>query len=338
MERERTAVEEREWKRLDEWADAMGIGDLLAILRVNGFLTVSSIIHITMDDLKEMGMEKVGDRKRVLLAAAEGKALHKATQPSLLPTAVLHLPTVLAPSFPKITTIHASPPPSPYEASYSLPATAPPTPPITISEVNLPIAATLAPKWCRKHFHQLYTSIKHSCTEDDRCIGFEFCQHLDLHPEEKKRCAEEKKEKQEQSKKKKKEEDEAHQKEREALLWLAPKPHWDTWYQCKLEKLATSEPDKYSTIWGTRGCSKATQVLAQRFTCSCHIFKQSKAVIAKILAELKLLPHLTHNQQMSYICQRKAQLEGEADHLVEEADQQEAEEQMGKEDEDVPNL
>jgi len=102
MERERTAVEEREWKRLDEWADAMGIGDLLAILCVNGFLTVSSIIHITMDDLKEMGMEKVGDRKRVLLAAAEGKALHKATQPSLLPAAVLHLPTVLAPGFPKI--------------------------------------------------------------------------------------------------------------------------------------------------------------------------------------------------------------------------------------------
>jgi len=218
MERERTAVEEREWKRLDEWADAMGIGDLLAILCVNGFLTVSSIIHITMDDLKEMGMEKVGDRKRVLLAAAEGKALHKATRPSLLPAAVLHLPTVLAPGFPKITTIHASPPPSAYEASYSLPATAPPTPPITISEVNLPIAATRAPKQCCKHCHQLYTSTEHSCTEDDRCIGFEFCQRLDLHPEEKKRHAEEKKEKQEQSKKQKKQEDEAHRKEQEALL------------------------------------------------------------------------------------------------------------------------
>jgi len=56
----------------------------------------------------------------VLLAAAEGKALHKATRPSLLPAAVLHLPTVLAPGFPKITTIHASPPPSPYKASNSL--------------------------------------------------------------------------------------------------------------------------------------------------------------------------------------------------------------------------
>ncbi len=55
----------------------MSIGDFLAILHINRFLTMNNIIYITVKDLKEIKVEKVSDHKCVFLAAAEGKALHE---------------------------------------------------------------------------------------------------------------------------------------------------------------------------------------------------------------------------------------------------------------------
>jgi hypothetical protein len=179
---------------------------------------------------------------------------------------------------------------------------------------------------------------KHACTEADKCLGFEYCQRLDLHPDEKKRQREEKKVEKERAKRQKKEEYAAHKAERDALLRLPPAPNWDTWHVEEGERLAAAHPDKYSlSTGGTRMRAETLAELAKRFSRARQAYKRSKAIVDKLTAELEVLaPRLSHEELMAFIRRRKEELENDAERLVAEDEKREAEERMaqGEDEED----
>jgi hypothetical protein len=245
---------------LEAWAGKWRVGDLLPILIRNGFTYLEAVLSITSEDLVEIGMTKVGDRRRIELALKKSNA-------SQAPTPALPLSSTLQPP------IARSAPTSPL-------APGPPSPP------GLAVSSTRTQKRCRKNCH-LFRGRGHRCTAEDKCPGYHACQQLDLHPEEKQRqraaaTAERKRKRAEE-----KEEENELKKRKDELLRLQKQPEFEDWWRPRLAEIIAADPEKYSMEEGSKGRALAMIVVAQEHTRCRRDIKIQAAINKKITAELK---------------------------------------------------
>ena len=85
----------------------------------------------------------------------------------------------------------------------------------------------------------------------DKCLGYQYCGHLNLHPEEKQRETEIKHSEAKRKREETAEETKQRKDERDALLRVQPLPEYETWWQGAYERELQLHPEKYEGLEGT---------------------------------------------------------------------------------------
>lgn len=294
---------------VEAWARANDVSDLCPVLISNGFTTLASIQRLDLDDMREMGVTRPGDRKRLLIAVESFANAPLPTTQFIAPAA-LHLP---APE------PHLAPPP-------------PTLPSSTKPDIRIP--PTRNPKRCKTKCHQYFIpGERHQCGPEDVCKGFEVCGHLDLHPDEKKRRRAEKKSERKRRKTLEQEEEGEWKKKKDELLRVKRLPHFDGWWQAQLEELVRGDPDQYSLEEGTRKRARAMAVVARKYTEFRRVLRREAAINTQIETELRASGmKLSLAAEVEYIARRQKELAS----ALEEKQETVPEDEQGEEDEELP--
>ncbi|ELR24123.1 SAM domain (Sterile alpha motif) domain containing protein [Acanthamoeba castellanii str. Neff] len=292
---------------VEAWARANDVSDLCPVLISNGFTTLASIQRLDLDDMREMGVTRPGDRKRLLIAVESFANAPIPATPQFMITqtpAALHLPA-----------------PEPHLAPPTLPS---PTKP------DIRIPPTRNPKRCKTKCHQYHIpGERHQCGPEDVCKGFEVCGHLDLHPDEKKRRRAEKKSERKRRKTLEQEEEGEWKKKKDELLRVKRLPQFDGWWQAQLEEVVRCDPDQYSLEEGTRKRAQAMAAVARKYTEFRRVLRREAAINTQIETELRASGmKLSLDAEVEYIARRQKELASALEEKEVPADEQGGDEEL----------